>query len=85
MWSQSPRSVQGTGSDQKKPVPQARQGFLHLWVLGDPVTWGFVADVVASPVMLGISEHLGVELPPCVVGVGAEPALRAQIQTGRIS
>lgn len=28
------------------------------------------ADVVASPVILDVSEHLGVELPLSVVGVG---------------
>ena len=41
---------------------------------GIPVTLGVREDVVASPVILGISECLGVGLPLGVVGVGAEPA-----------
>ena len=42
---------------------------------GDSVTPGVVADVVASsPLILGMLEHLEVELPLGVVGLGVEPA-----------
>lgn len=36
---------------------------------------GVGADVVASPVILCVSEHLGVEFPLGVVGVVGEPVL----------
>ena len=32
-----------------------------------------MTNVVASPVILSVLEHLGVELPLGVVGLGAEP------------
>lgn len=41
---------------------------------GVPVTLGGGADVVASHVMLGMLEHLGVELPLDVLEENAEPA-----------
>ena len=41
---------------------------------GDPVPLGVGADVVvSSPLILSVLDHLGVELPLCVVGLGAEP------------
>lgn len=44
----------------------------------DPVTLGFreavVTDAVASLVILGLSEYLGVMLPLGIVGMGTEPA-----------
>jgi hypothetical protein len=55
-------------------VPPAGQGFLHSWMLRVPVTLGIEADVVASPMILGVTEHLGIELPLGVVRVGEEPA-----------
>ena len=42
---------------------------------GVPVTLGGGADVVASHVMLGMLEHLGVELPLDVLEENAEPAI----------
>lgn len=58
------------GSILKEPIPVAEWGFLHPWI---PVTPGGGADIVASPVLLGVLEHLGVELLLGVVQVGAEP------------
>jgi hypothetical protein len=45
-------------------------------VLGDTVTSGVGANVVASPVILGILEHLGVKLPLNIVEL---PLLPAQV------
>jgi hypothetical protein len=39
------------------------------------IMMGVGADVVASPVILGVSEHLGVRLPLGVIGVGGEIVL----------
>ncbi len=51
---------------------RAGWGFLCPWI---PVTPSVGADVVASlSVILGMLEHLRVELPLGVVGLGAEPA-----------
>lgn len=50
------------GSDRKRPMPLAGQGFLFPWILWDSVILGVGADVVASTVILGVSEHLGVQL-----------------------
>lgn len=45
--------------------------FLHPWVLGNPVTPGVRPDVVSfSPVMLGVLQHLGFEIPLAVMGLG---------------
>ena len=74
MQSQHPRSALGADSDQKESMPLSGWGFLHPWILGDPGTLNIWADVVAFPMILGVSEHLGVRLPLRVVGVGAEPA-----------
>lgn len=53
----------------------AGQGFLPSWILGNPVTPGVGADVVApTPLNLGISEYLGVELPLGFVEMGVETA-----------
>ena len=61
-----------TGENQEEPVPPAGQGFLHSWMLRVPVTLGIEADVVASPMILGVTEHLGIELPLGFVGLVAE-------------
>ena len=53
-------------------MPLARWGFESLDP-GGASTFSFGADVVASsPTILGMFEHLGVELPWGVVGLGAE-------------
>jgi hypothetical protein len=52
-------------------MPLTGLWFLHHWIQGDPVTLGFGADIVSSHVILGISEHLEVELPLGVVELGA--------------
>lgn len=41
---------------------------MHPWILGDPVTPVVEVDVI-SPVILNISEHLGVGLPLSLVGM----------------
>jgi hypothetical protein len=56
-------STPGTCSNQKEPMHLAGHGFLSSWILGVPVTPGIGADVVASSVILGVSDHLGGELP----------------------
>ena len=56
----------------KEPLLLSGQGFLSPWILKVPVTPGVGADVVASPVVLGMSEHLGVKVPLCFVGVGVK-------------
>ena len=48
---QHPRSAHGTSSDWKEPMPVSG----HPWTLGNPVAPGVGADVVASPVILGVS------------------------------
>ena len=68
-------STQGTGSDLEKPVPLARWVFQCPWIPRVPVSpgVGVGTDVVAfSPMILGMLEHLGVELPLGVVGLGVE-------------
>lgn len=63
MQSQQPRSAPDAGSDWKESVPLAGQESLCPWILLDPVTLAFGADVVASsPLILCVLEHLGVEL-----------------------
>lgn len=42
----------------------------------EPINSGVQADVVASPVILSDSEHLGVGLPPGYVGVDTGPQTR---------
>lgn len=69
----APSSTPGTGTNQKKPVPLAWQGFLYPCFPGVPVTPGIGAAVVASFVILGVSDLLGDRIPLCVVGVGGEP------------
>ena len=73
MQSQHPRSALGVGSEQKESVPLAGKGVLGPWILGDSVTPGVGANVVASPLILGVLEHLEMELPQNVVGLGTEP------------
>jgi hypothetical protein len=51
-------------------MPLAKQEFLCPWILGASAT----PDVGAFPVILGVVEHLGVELLLGVVGLGAESA-----------
>jgi hypothetical protein len=49
------------------------QGFLCPWIPGFPVTPRDGNDAVdSSPVILGMLENLGVELPLSVVGFGVE-------------
>jgi hypothetical protein len=67
-------SAPGAVSDQKELVTLAVWGFLHHWILEDPVTLRVGADVVVSSGILGISEHLGFQPPLDVVAVGAEVA-----------
>jgi hypothetical protein len=67
-----PNVSQRTGSDQKEPMPLAGWEFLGPWILGDSVTPGVRADV-ASLLILGFSEHLGVGLPLDIVRMVAEP------------
>ena len=68
---------------EKKNVPLTAHWFLIPWILGDPVTLDVCKDVVASPVILGISEYLVVRLPLGVVKVCVEPLplLSVQVQT----
>lgn len=48
----------------------SRRELLCLWILGDPVTWGVRAVVLTSlPMIWGIFQHLGVELPLGIVGL----------------
>ena len=69
------RSAQGIGSDQKEPVPLAVWGFLHPWSPGgSQLLLGFGADIVtSSPVILGMLEHLRLELALSVVRLSVEP------------
>jgi hypothetical protein len=53
-------------------VPLAMQGFLSPWISRDPLTLGVGADVVASPMIPGVSENRGVKLPSVVLGLGGE-------------
>ena len=48
-------SAMGPGTNRKEPVPLARLGFLHHWILGVPVTL-VEAGVVTSPVILSVSQ-----------------------------
>lgn len=56
---QHPMSVQSTSSDLRGPALLARWGFLHPWVLEDPIIPGVGADVPSSSVILPVLEHLG--------------------------
>lgn len=51
----------------------SKAGWEFLHPMG-PSYSSFWADVVASPVILGISEDVGVSLNLLVVGVSTEPA-----------
>jgi len=46
----------------KEPMSLAGHWFLYPWILAVPVALGIVSDIVASSVILGISEHLGVKV-----------------------
>ena len=48
-------------------------GFCVVWVPGFPVMLDIGADVVASPVILGVSELMGIKLPLHVVRADGEP------------
>ena len=74
MQNQCPRSAPVTGSNWKEPVPLAGRGFLGPWIPGVPGTLGVRADIVASLVIMGMLEHVGVKLPLGVVGLGEELA-----------
>lgn len=70
-------SPQGTGSDHKEPKPLAVQGFLLPWIPLVLVTSGIGVDVVASsPMILGMLDHLQIELPLGVWGLGVELAFK---------
>jgi hypothetical protein len=57
-------------SNWEEPVPLTRWGFLCPWIAGVAITPGVGANVVApSLVILGMLEHLGVELTLGVVGL----------------
>lgn len=71
MQSQPSRSASDTGLNRKEPMSKAGWGFLHPMGPSYSSCW---ADVVASPVILGISEDVGVRLNLIVVGVSTEPA-----------
>lgn len=55
-------------------MPLAGWQFVPPWILGDPVALDVGVDVVASPGILGISEHLRVRLLLGIVRVDAEAA-----------
>jgi hypothetical protein len=74
----------GTGANQKKHVPFTGQWFLHppgSW--GIPVTLGIDAEVGDSPMILGVSELLGVKLLLSVCGANGDP--KPRVQSGQIS
>lgn len=64
----------------------AGHGSLCPWILVDPVTpcvgVGIGADIVASPMILGISEHLRVSLPLGVLEMVARQHPRSAQGTG---
>ena len=65
-------SAQGTGSDKKEPVLLASGCFCVPGSLGGPSNSWFGTDIVASsPIILGMLELLGVQLPLGFVGLGA--------------
>jgi hypothetical protein len=81
LWSLRPRSAQGTDPD--RPEETHATGlveFLHAWVPSVPVTpgpsyswcWGRCCVLLTSDLILGVLEHLGMELPLGVVGLAAE-------------
>lgn len=71
----APKVCSRCGSNWKEPVPMTGKGSCIPGSWGVPVTLGVGVVVVASlPVILGVLEHLGVELPLGVVGLGVEPA-----------
>lgn len=74
------KSAQRTGSEQKYPMELAVWGSLCPWILGDPATIGFEADVVIFPVILGISVHLRVGVTPRIAGLGVDPQLLISIR-----
>lgn len=57
-----------------RAVVQTGRDLCHWQSSKNPVTLGVGADAVASPVILGISEYLGVGLPLGVIGVVAKLA-----------
>lgn len=59
----APRSAPGPGPGNPCLCP---------WILGYLITLDVEVDVMTFPVILGISKHLGVGLPLCVVRMGAE-------------
>lgn len=69
MVKQSPGSTLGTCANQKFPMPLAEWVSLHPWILDVPVMSGVETDIVASTVILGVTE-----VPLSVVGVGEELA-----------
>lgn len=56
-----------SSEDRHKQEGMCASGWVRLpaslVLMGVPVILGVGADVVASPVILGVSEHLGVQLP----------------------
>lgn len=47
----------GTGANWEEPLPLAGWGLLCPSILRVPVTSGIGADIMASPVILGVSMH----------------------------
>lgn len=84
MGSQNPGSslVTGTGKPEGTCAYVWAGVHVSLVPVGGPVTLGFEKDVVPSPVILGVLEHLEVKLSLCVIGVGAELAPRFAPGTG---
>jgi hypothetical protein len=63
----------GTGSDWKESVPLTGWILLSPWIPECPSYSRFgLDDVASSPMILGVLEFLGVQLPLSVVGLGAE-------------
>lgn len=61
------------GSDWKELVPLARKEVLCPWIPGGPSNSRFGADArTSSPIVLGMLEYLGVQLPLVVVQMGTE-------------
>ena len=61
-------------------MPLARRDFVGPWILGDPVTLDIRGNAVpSSPVILGMLEHLGVEHPLGVLGLGVEPVPKVYV------
>lgn len=56
-WETEPWVHSGTGANWEEPLPLAGWGLLCPMSLRVPVTLGIGADIVASPMILGVSMH----------------------------